>query len=110
MMEEILAAYHFTAERYIENDGSVTLSLVEIDIIEHGKEEAEARFLLGNAILEYAMDWRNPNFWICPKIPTLKKSKLSCRCADKYSILQEKSLDFFLFILQSIMIELEVIK
>ena len=52
----------------------------------------------------------NPNFWIYLKIPTLKKSKLSYRYADKYGIVQKKSLDFFLFIPQSFMIELEVIK
>lgn len=48
--------------------------------------------------------------FIRPKIPTLKKSKLLHRYVDKYGIIQKKSLDFFLFTLQSIMIELEVIK
>ena len=38
----------------------------------------------------------NPNFWIFRKIPTLKKSKLSHRYADKYGIVRKKSLDFFL--------------
>ena len=38
----------------------------------------------------------NPNFWISCKIPTLKKSKLSHRYADKYGIVRKKSLDFFL--------------
>ena len=52
----------------------------------------------------------NPKVWICRKIPTLKKSKLSRRYADKYGIERKKSLDFFLFIPQSFMIELEVIK
>ena len=33
--EEILKAYKFTAERFSEEDGSVTLSLCEIDIIEN---------------------------------------------------------------------------
>ena len=57
-----------------------------------------------------AVGAENPNFWICLKIQTLKKSKLSCRYADKYGIVRKKSLDFFLFMLQSFMIELEVIK
>ena len=52
----------------------------------------------------------NPKVRISPKIQTLKKSKLSCRYADKYGIVRKKSLDFFLFMLQSFMIELEVIK
>ena len=34
--------------------------------------------------------------FIIPKIQTLKKSKLSCRYADKYGIVRKKSLDFFL--------------
>ncbi len=59
VMEDILGAYQFTAERYVENDGTVTLSLIEIDIIENGKEESEARLLLGKAILEYAMEYYN---------------------------------------------------
>ena len=41
-MSEILSAYHFTAQRFVENDGSVTLSLNEIDLVENGKDEQEA--------------------------------------------------------------------
>lgn len=48
--------------------------------------------------------------FIRPKIPTLKKSKLSHRYADKYGIVRKESLDFFLFTLQSFMIKLEVNK
>ncbi len=58
-MEEILKAYKFTAERFIEEDGSITLGLCEIDIIENGADEQEARLKLGNAILEYATDYYN---------------------------------------------------
>lgn len=53
----MLDAYQFTALRYIEADSSVTLSLNEIDLIENGKDEAEARLKLANAILEYAADY-----------------------------------------------------
>ena len=56
-MFEILQAYPFTALRYMEGDGSVTLSLNEIDIIENGKDEQEARLNMGKAILEYALDY-----------------------------------------------------
>ena len=52
-MADILAAYCFTAERYVEDDGSVTLSLNEIDLVENGEDENAARLALGNAILEY---------------------------------------------------------
>ena len=41
-MSEILKAYHFTAERFLEEDGSVTLSLNEIDLIENGADEETA--------------------------------------------------------------------
>ena len=41
-MSEILSAYDFTAQRFIEIDGSVTLSLNEIDLVENGKDEQEA--------------------------------------------------------------------
>jgi len=58
-VSEILEAYHFTAVRYIEEDGSVTLSLNEIDLVENGKDEQEARRKLANAILEYSLDYYN---------------------------------------------------
>lgn len=56
---ELLNVYQFTALRYRESDGSITLSLNEIDIVENGKNEAEARLNLANAILEYARDYYN---------------------------------------------------
>lgn len=58
-MEEILKVYKFTAIRFIEEDGSVTLSLTEIDLIENGANEQEARLNLGKSILEYATDYYN---------------------------------------------------
>lgn len=58
-MSEILKAYHFTAERFIEEDGSVTLSLNEIDLIENGTDEKAARLNMGNAILDYSADYYN---------------------------------------------------
>lgn len=56
---EILNVYQFTASRFVEADGSVTLSLNEIDLVENGKDETAARLNLANAILEYAMDYYN---------------------------------------------------
>ena len=58
-MEEILKAYKFTAKRFIEEDGSVTLSLCEIDLVENGANEQEARMNMGKSILEYATDYYN---------------------------------------------------
>ena len=56
---DILQVYQFTASKYIEDDGSVTLSLNEIDLVENGKDEYEARMNMGKAILEYALDYYN---------------------------------------------------
>ena len=58
-MSEILEAYQFTAKKFIEEDGSVTLSLNEIDLVENGKDEQEAHLNLANAILEYSMEYYN---------------------------------------------------
>ena len=56
-MSEILKAYVFTATKFVEEDGSVTLSLNEIDLIENGETEQAARLALANAILEYSTDY-----------------------------------------------------
>lgn len=58
-MFEILQAYQYTALKYVEDDGTVTLSLNEIDIVENGKDENDARLKMGKAILEYATDYYN---------------------------------------------------
>ena len=58
-MFEILQAYQYTALKYVEDDGTVTLSLNEIDIVENGKDENDARLKMGKAILEYAADYYN---------------------------------------------------
>lgn len=58
-MSEILKIYEFTAEKFTEDDGSVTLSLNEIDLIENGTDEQSARLNMGKAILEYAVDYYN---------------------------------------------------
>ena len=56
-MSEILSAYQFTAKEYKEDDGSVTLSLNEIDLVENGKDENEARLNMGEATLDYAGEY-----------------------------------------------------
>ena len=58
-VSEILEAYQFTAKKFIEEDNSVTLSLNEMDLVENGKDEQEARLNLANAILEYSMEYYN---------------------------------------------------
>lgn len=58
-MSEILDAYKFTAQMTIEDDHSVTLALNEIDLVENAPTEQEARHLLAEAIMEYALDYYN---------------------------------------------------
>lgn len=69
---EILEAYQFSADKYVESDGSVTLSLNEIDIIENGKNEQEARLALGKSILEYSIDYYN-DYAVYSHSPNRKK-------------------------------------
>ena len=56
-MEELLAGYTYSAIRMEEEDGSVTLALNEIDLVENGKDEDDARSKLASSILEYAEDY-----------------------------------------------------
>ena len=64
IIENFLDAYKFTADKYIEDDGSVTLSLVEIDLAENGKNEQEVLKIMAQAILEYAEDYYNEfSYW-----------------------------------------------
>ncbi len=56
-MEELLAGYSYSAVRMEEDDGSVTLALNEIDLVENGGDENDARLKLAASILEYAEDY-----------------------------------------------------
>ena len=56
-MSEILSAYNFSAEKFVEDDGSITLSLNEIDLIENAPDEQTARQELAKAIMDYSMDY-----------------------------------------------------
>ena len=59
LFENILGVYEFTAQRFTEDNGSVTLSLNEIVLIENAPTESEAKLELAQAILEYAQDYYN---------------------------------------------------
>ena len=60
----LLSDYVFSAKKYTEADGSVTLSLNELDLIENAATEKEAVSALSEAILEYAVDfYKDFNFW-----------------------------------------------
>lgn len=56
-MSQILSAYQFTAEQFIEDDSTITLSLDQIDLVENGKTESEVKEKLAQAIMEYAVDY-----------------------------------------------------
>lgn len=72
IISELLEVYHFSATKYIEDDGSITLSLNEIDLLENGKDEQEACLNMGNAILEYALDYYN-EYEMYSRSPNRKK-------------------------------------
>ena len=71
-ISELLEVYYFSATKYIEDDGSVTLSLNEIDLVENGKDEHEARLNMGKAILEYSLDYYN-EYEMYSRSPNRKK-------------------------------------
>lgn len=63
-MESLLSAYHFTVEESTEDDGSITLSLNEIDLVENGKTKEEAKRKLAESILEYSENFYTDfNYW-----------------------------------------------
>lgn len=71
-ISDILQVYQFTVLKYIEDDGSITFSLNEIDLVENGKNEQEVRLNMGKAILEYALDYYN-EYEMYSRSPNRKK-------------------------------------
>ena len=64
VLEKILSAYSFHAETLIEDDGSITLSLDEIDLTENAPDMQGAICKLAEAILEYSKDYYSEfTFW-----------------------------------------------
>lgn len=57
LVESLLMVYRFTASCFAEEDGSVTISLNELDLVENAPTEEAARRLLGQSILDYAEDF-----------------------------------------------------
>lgn len=54
LLESVLAVYKYTAHKMLEDDGSVTLLLDELDLVENGSNEFDAKYALGKSIMEYA--------------------------------------------------------
>ena len=64
LFSDMLSAYTFSAKKFVEADGSVTLSLNEMDIAENAPTEDEAKMALANAVLDYAEDFYNDfHYW-----------------------------------------------
>ena len=62
--KDLLEPYKFSSKKYIEDDGSITLSLNEIDLIENGKTEEEAKNKLASSIIGYSEDFYNEfDYW-----------------------------------------------
>ena len=57
LFRDLLSGYTFSAKKYIEEDGSITLSLNEFDLIENAENESAAKKALAESILEYALDY-----------------------------------------------------
>ena len=58
-LDMILSDITYSAANFIEADGSVTLSLDNLDIIENAPTEKEAIIALSKSILEYSEDFYN---------------------------------------------------
>lgn len=64
LIKDMLDIYTFTATKYVEDDNSVTLSLNEMDLVENGDTEDDAKKKLASDILEYAEDYYNDfHYW-----------------------------------------------
>ena len=63
-LSELLAVYTFHVRLFSEDDGTVTASLDEIDLVENGATENEAKQSLAESILEYSKDYYNDfSYW-----------------------------------------------
>jgi len=59
VIEGLLSAYTFHAEALIEDDGSVTLALDEIELVENATDLPGAVSQIAHAILDYAEEYYN---------------------------------------------------
>ena len=55
----LLSAYHYYADTFGEEDGSVTLSAKDLDLVVNEKNEALAKRALASEIKEYAEEYYN---------------------------------------------------
>ena len=76
LIEKLLENVKFPADEYIEDDGSVTLSLRDMDIAVNGADEAAARRALVADIIEYAEEYYD-NFELYSSAPN-RSAHLPC--------------------------------
>lgn len=57
MVSALLEPYSFTADKFVEDNGSITLSLHEIDIIVNADTEEAAIIQMAEGIKEYAEEY-----------------------------------------------------
>ncbi len=55
--EVLLEPYTFTAEKYVEDNGSITLSLNEIDLVANASTEEAAKLQLVEELKDYAEEY-----------------------------------------------------
>lgn len=57
MLADVLEVYTFSAVQYVEDDGSITLSLNELDLVENAPTLTDAKKQLAQSILDYSSDF-----------------------------------------------------
>ena len=58
-LNEIMSAYRFYAKSFKEDDGSITLSTIDMDIVVNERDEESAKKRLAAYIKEYAEEYFN---------------------------------------------------
>lgn len=71
-IECLLEIYDFSAKRYTEEDGTVTLSLNELDLAENATDEKTAKYKLAESMIEYAKEYYE-EFYLYSNSPNRKK-------------------------------------
>lgn len=63
-LDVLLSGYSYTAAKYVEDDGSVILSLNELDLVENAESLDAVLKALFESVLEYCIDFYNEfNLW-----------------------------------------------
>ena len=56
-MDILLEEYKYDCIKYVENDGTITLSTEVLDLVENGDTEEKAKEKMAQSILEYAQEF-----------------------------------------------------